>query len=647
MRFKNNILILIILLIAVILRFWNYSEIPFTNDEFSALFRTHYGSFSELINKGVLIDGHPAGTQIFIYYWVKVFGYSEICVKFPFIIFGILSILVLYKIAKLWYNDTVALICASFLASLQYAVMYSQIARPYISGLFFTLLLVYFLTKIILQKANKKYSNYIFFIISASLCTYNHHFSLLFAVIIGISGLFLMKRNQLLPYLLSGILIFVLYIPHLPIFFYQLKVGGVEGWLGKPNNDYLLVYLKYIFQYSIYIYLLVFGLIIFGLIHLKKNTNSFNKKYFIISLIWFLLPYLIGFFYSRYVSSVIQFSVLIFNFPFLLFVIFGHIKVQKVKINAVIVAIILTTNILVLVLQRKHFEIFYNSPQEQSIKEITKIKSNNKKTIILISDYNRKISLRYIKKYNIKSEIIWFDKFKNEGEFIHFLEHNKSKYDNIYFAGLSESNPLILPIITDYFPEMCWQKNYNGGTSYLFKKGKMKQYKMIDQLDFESNNKSKNWDSLTGQNYIDTLSFSGKKSYLIDSLSEWSLSFEKNLIEFANNKNDLIEISLKTYLLENLKDVILMVGLETKDSSFYCGGTPFEIFHAESKTSLGNYKWSTIHHTFKIKEEYLKNKDLKLKVFIWNKGKNNLIIDDFEIKLRKGNPILYGLFESF
>ena len=298
MRFKNNILLLIILLIATILRFWNYSEIPYTNDEFSALFRTHYASFSELISKGIIIDGHPAGIQIFIYYWVKIFGYSTMSVKFPFLFFGILSILVLYKIAKLWYNETVALICASFLASLQYTVMYSQIARPYISGLFFTLLMVYFLTKIILQKDGKKYTNCAFFIISASLCTYNHHFSLLFALIVAISGLFLLKRNQFLPYLLSGILIFVLYIPHLPVFFYQLKIGGVEGWLGKPNNDYLIVYLKYIFQYSIYVYFLVFGLIIFGLIQLKNNTNSFNKKYFILSIIWFLLPFLIGFFYS-------------------------------------------------------------------------------------------------------------------------------------------------------------------------------------------------------------------------------------------------------------------------------------------------------------------------------------------------------------
>ncbi len=647
MRFKNNILLLIILLTATILRFWHYSEIPFTNDEFSALFRTHYDSFSELISKGILIDGHPAGIQVFIYYWVKVFGYSEMSVKFPFIIFGILAILALYKIAKLWYNETVALICASFLASIQYSVMYSQIARPYISGLFFTLLMVYFLTKIVLQKENKKYSNYIFFIISTSLCTYNHHFSLLFALIVGISGLFFIKRNQLLPYLLSGTLIFVLYIPHLPIFFYQLKVGGVEGWLGKPNNDYLIVYLKYIFQYSFYVYILVLCLIIWGLLQLKKNTKFINKKYFILSLIWFLLPFLIGFFYSRYVNSVIQFSVLIFNFPFLLFVLFGHIKEQKVKINALIVGIILSTNVLVLVFQRKHFEIFYNSPQEQFIKEIKKNDFKNKKTIILIYDYNRKISLHYIKKYKIKSEIICFDKFLNEGEFLHFLEHNKSKYDNIYFAGLSESNPLILPIITDFFRELSWQKNYNGGTSYLFKKGKINQIKMIDKLNFESNNKSKNWTSISKQNYIDTLSFSGEKSYLIDSLSEWSITFKKKLSEFEKNKNDLIEISVKTYLQGNLKDAILVASLETKDSSFYWGGTPFEIFKIENKTSKGNFKWITIHHTFKLKEEYLKNKDLRLKVFIWNKGKNNILIDDFEIKLRNGNPLLYGLFESF
>ena len=65
-----TITFLLILLAAVILRFYNYGEIPFTHDEFSALIRTQYDSLGEVLRFGVMEgDTHPAGIQVFLYYW--------------------------------------------------------------------------------------------------------------------------------------------------------------------------------------------------------------------------------------------------------------------------------------------------------------------------------------------------------------------------------------------------------------------------------------------------------------------------------------------------------------------------------------------------------------------------------------------------
>jgi len=79
----DQALILLILAAGAILRFYNYSDIPFTHDEFSAVFRTQFSSFHELIARGVVIDTHPAGVQVFLYYWVRLFGISEPIVKLP------------------------------------------------------------------------------------------------------------------------------------------------------------------------------------------------------------------------------------------------------------------------------------------------------------------------------------------------------------------------------------------------------------------------------------------------------------------------------------------------------------------------------------------------------------------------------------
>ena len=106
MKISNKLILFLIVLTGALLRFYNYAEIPFTHDEFSALFRLDFNSFSELIQKGVKIDGHPAGIHVFLYYWTKAFGSTEWVVKLPFTIFGIISIWLVYLIATKWFPGT-------------------------------------------------------------------------------------------------------------------------------------------------------------------------------------------------------------------------------------------------------------------------------------------------------------------------------------------------------------------------------------------------------------------------------------------------------------------------------------------------------------------------------------------------------------
>jgi len=206
------------------------------HDELSALSRLQFDNFTDLIREGVMLgDTHPAGVQVFLYYWTAFVGTSEILVKLPFIISGI-SIWISYLIGKLWFDGTTGLLTAVYISSLQFFVMYSQIARPYVSGLLITLLMVYLWSLYFFKKRKSIYL--ILYVLFGAMAAYNHHFSLLFAAIVGVSGLFLVKKKDLIPYTISGFAIFVLYIPHLHIFFSQLGqegIGGAGGWLAKPE----------------------------------------------------------------------------------------------------------------------------------------------------------------------------------------------------------------------------------------------------------------------------------------------------------------------------------------------------------------------------------------------------------------------------
>lgn len=101
MRLTNQAILILILCISAALRFYHFTEIPFMHDEFSAVFRTEYNTFSELIENGIKPDGHPAGIQVFIYYWIIIFGETEWLIKLPFAVMGVLSVWLIYLVGRL------------------------------------------------------------------------------------------------------------------------------------------------------------------------------------------------------------------------------------------------------------------------------------------------------------------------------------------------------------------------------------------------------------------------------------------------------------------------------------------------------------------------------------------------------------------
>ena len=607
----NRYILLGILIVAAVLRFYDYFHIPFMHDELSALFRTQFDTFAELIEKGVkTTDTHPPGIQVFLYYWVKLFGTSEWVVKLPFTLFGLASVALIYLIAKRWYNETVGTISAAFLASLQYMVMYSQIERPYISGVFFSLAMVYFWTQLMLNPEKHFYRNSAFYILFSALCAYNHHFSLLFVAIVGLTGLFLIQRKYILKYIINAAVIMLLYVPNIPIVLNQLGMGGIEEWLGKPHNDFLIDYIFYAFQFSFVSLSVVAGLMIFGLVKREK----INYKWLTVAVLWFFLPLLIGFFYSRYINAVLQYSVLIFSFPFLLFILFGHIKNQKPLVNIIMAVIILTVNTFVLVKERKHYTLFYNSPYVKILEDHETAHQKDENVASLIHSY-RKISRFYWDRIPVSAPFYWIDTINSEKELVTLVKAQAEKADYLYLGIVSHNNPNTVPIVQDYFPHVEWQHNYQAGTTFLFSK--------------------------KADNQIDNILFSDKNSYVIDSLTEYSpVSFSKPLSEITTNQYNFIDVSVKFLVPENYEDIILVASLENENGSIHWNGVSFASYVSDE--DIGT--WVTIHHSVKLSDIYMKHKNIEFKTYIWNNGKRTFTIADFSVRLREGNPVVYGLW---
>lgn len=641
MRLSNKSILLLILLVAAALRLHNFFEIPYTHDEFSALFRLDFKSFAELINKGIKIDGHPAGVQVFLYYYTDLFGTREWVVKLPFILSGISAVYLVYAIGKKWFNETVGLISAAYMASIQFTVVYSQIARPYASGLFLSVLMVYFWSNLTQAPQRNFYRNWTLFVLSAALCAYNHHFSLLFAAIVGLSGVFVIPRKYVWKYVLAGLAVLVLYIPHLNIFFYQLDIGGVEAWLARPQNDFIVQHIYYAFNYAIPSLLIGFGIAAFGWGNIPINKRAIRWAF--LGLTWFLLPLLIGFFYSRYQSAVIQHSVLIFSFPFLLFALFGLVKEQSPKINLAVIVLILFANSYALIEGRKHYELFYNSIYEQILVDAETVEEENVRTTFLIHSDPLIMDYYSGKLGATRNYLFYVDSFQSISDLKRFLKKESEWSDQLYLGSLSSIAPNVVPLIRDYFPRIEKQNNYFGGTTYVFSKREDVEDRRVDLLDFEST-VSDHWNPLNPDQIVPRPGDMAGKAYRMPAELEWGPSFSMPLSDVIRNENNFIDTSVKFSSIESPEKVLLVASLEANGETVYWGGTDFSEFILPGKDQN---QWEKVHHSVKLSDIELDYSGLQLNVFIWNKGKRQFLIDDFQINLRNGNPVVYGLVEKF
>lgn len=623
-----------IIIVASFLRFWNFFEIPFTRDEFSALFRTRFASFSELIEKGIMPDGHPAGVQLFLYYWVKVVGFSEPWVKLPFIFMGLASIFLIWKIATEWFSEQVALWATASLAFMQYFVMYSQIARPYISGLFFTLLLALYWYRFLFydnQISKRINKNAIGYIIGATLCAYNHYFSFLMVVLIGILGLFYVSKKHLKYYIFSNLLIVILLIPHFKIYLYQFHLQGL-GWLGKPTLNFFINYFKYLSHFNVVV--LFSGLAIFlgGVIYFLIIKQKFKKEH-LITLYLAIAPAVIGYVYSIFRAPVLQISVLIFSAPFLILFIFSFLEKINRKFNFILIILWSVLLLYSLIFSRDYYTNFYKSIYSETFIKLKQV--NNDSTLVLCG-FNKDIGDYYIKKYNIKhSSNIYYLHQLSPKELYQLFNYKNNKY--LFMSNVTNNLPHLFSLCHEYFPHMIFHYYFDQGEIRLFSKDSSTLYSSYSFLSFNSFKETDNW-LFNSKNLIDD-SITGKV-YRIDSTTEYSVQYE-----FINRGEiysyaQLIDISAWVFITERFEDKAHLVASIEKDSVLLWQSAVIDTNIIPIKT------WVPVVTTIYLQDFPYSLDSLKIKIYFWNPQKQKFLVSKTFFGIRKGNPKIYWIYNN-
>lgn len=623
-----------IIIVASFLRFWNFFEIPFTHDEFSALFRTRFASFTELIEKGIMPDGHPAGVQLFLYYWLKVVGFSEPWVKLPFMLMGLASLFLIWKIGTEWFSEQVALWATVSLAFMQYFIMYSQIARPYTSGLFFTLIMVLYWYRFLFndnQISKQINKNALGYIIGATLCAYNHYFSLLMVVLIGFLGLFYVSKKNIKFYLFSNLIIALLLIPHFKIYLYQFHLQGL-GWLGKPNFYFFANFFKFLTHFNLIVLLFAMAMGLGGVIYFSKTKQKIKKEHFI-TLYLATSSAIIGYVYSIYRAPVLQISVLIFSTPFLILFVFSFLEKINIKLNFILITIWAFLLIYSLIVTRDHYNNFYKSIYSQTFVKLKQV--NNDSTLVLCG-FKKEIGDYYIKKYKIKHSSNIFYLYQLSYKELYKLLNDK-KYKYLYISNVTNNMPHLFLLCHEYFPHMILHYYLDQGEIRLFSKNSSTLYTSYSFLSFNSFKEADNW-LFESNNLIDDSTFG--RVYRIDSNAEYSVQYEfinrGEIYSYAQT----IDISAWVYLSEQFDNKAYLVASIEKDSVLLWQSAVIDTNTIPVRT------WVPVVTTLYLPDFAYSLDLLKIKVYFWNPNKQNIIVSKTFFGIRLSNPKVYWIYSD-
>jgi len=229
----NKLSLIIILIVAILIRFINIGSVPSLNADEAAL---GYNAYS-LIQTGKdehgiswplhfksFGDYKPGGYVYLAIPFVKILGLTPMAVRLPNLILSILTILFLYKlILLLSKNNKLALLTATVLTFSPWHIHFSRGAWESSAALSFIIIGTYFFFKSINEKFIKNFSIFIIFYV---LSLYIYHSARLIAPLLALTLVVLYFKNLIkkLPQILIPIAFGILLAT--PVMYSFLNNGG-------------------------------------------------------------------------------------------------------------------------------------------------------------------------------------------------------------------------------------------------------------------------------------------------------------------------------------------------------------------------------------------------------------------------------------
>lgn len=636
---KEHFLFVLILVLCAVFRFIPLPDYQFTFDELSGLSRTFFNSFGDLIESGVkTTDTHPALVQILIFYLTKIFGYANWLVKLPFLLFSFGAIIYAYFFSLRNFSKQAAIFSAIIFSFSLIFVFYAPIARMYISGVFFSVALLFYFFEIFFLKQTKKI-NYFFFGLFALLSALNQHINALFAFTLCVSGFLLCpnpspkERGAVSPfknYIITCLIIVVCYLPHLPVTLYQLNVGGIGfeqgGWLPKPAPDAIFSFLKVLFGTG-KSYLVLAALIVLSMV-LNKKIN-FQKQQWLL-LILFLFNYFIVYFYSIYRAPVFQNSVMLFSGAGMVLFAASLINFKNNYVFYTAAFLLSFTLIYETYFKKEYYTQCVKTVYEQQFERTVHYKKlhGDKQVYPFFLDTEEAMLKLYFSKYrsNFDYKTSFDTAVSSMKKFSRFVASLNGDY-----VVLASAFPAQQAVVKEHFPYLIENTQTQAINLKVYSKRQsdsalvvkddeiLKYSTVIDPQNFNYPKSEK----MQAQRKIFSLPLNPSEEFPFDAIAKYS--------DVVSHEGQMLLVKAKFRLPntnENSIESCIVVHDPNKDITYGYAAKAISDFVMKQDSTLTVYT----DNFFGTNHRYIKDKS-NIHCYLWNRNKDNAIMLDYDIQL--------------
>lgn len=430
-KLKNKRTLLVLLLIVIlgfILRLYHLGTSSLSAGEILTVLRARF-SLNELVT--TLKVHPPLYFYIILRPWVQIFGDSEFAIRFPSLIFSVLSIIFIFKLAKELFNEKVGLISAFLLSIWPYSINYAQEARPYAIVWSLGILSFLFFLKFIKDNKIRSLSLYI---ITITISIYTEYLGFIFIILQNILFFsFFNNKKQSKRWLLGQLAIILLYLPWIKNFLFIAILSKIVPFYPKRTNYFgFLIWLFLcvtghwekpisLIEIFLYCFLIISAVVWFKNIKNKKNILDFSQSDCLL-FSWMVVPIIILYLIEIYFTPILTTRYLGLIYIPLIILFSKAISKYNIRIKSTIFFLLFSISLSLLYPYYKH-NLKYNGQDWKGLFEQLRQKAGNNDLIVCVR-------VGFVKDYYgkaIEAKSIGRKEFDE-------IDIDKLNYDSIFFV---------------------------------------------------------------------------------------------------------------------------------------------------------------------------------------------------------------------